>query len=58
MDDSFPPKNSSLALDNTNPKELLWIRAGDIITRNRIKWEVLRNPRPEDIIQGIIGNCW
>ncbi|XP_066912144.1 calpain-15-like [Clytia hemisphaerica] len=61
VDDSFPPNNASLSFDGIPQANVkTWLRPKEIsiITRTKIKWEVFRNPRPSDIIQGIIGNCW
>ena len=30
----------------------------DVFDSGRIEWTVVRNPRPEDIAQGALGNCW
>lgn len=67
IDDSFPPLNASLYLQNsTNSLRLSsgpisWHRPGDIqsdISSATVKWAVFRTPMPSDISQGILGNCW
>ena len=61
VDDSFPPNNKSLTFDGKPVQNVkVWLRPLQIsiITKNKVKWEIFRNPRPSDIIQGIIGNCW
>lgn len=60
-DDSFPPIAKSLTFDGNEVLNVkMWLRPSEIslVTRNKIKWAVFRNPRPSDIIQGTIGNCW
>lgn len=60
-DDSFPPIAKSLTFDGKQVLNVkMWLRPTEIsiVTKNKIKWAVFRNPRPSDIIQGIIGNCW
>ncbi|KAL5012395.1 hypothetical protein ScPMuIL_010946 [Solemya velum] len=65
VDDSFPPLPKSLYFDQRKPittVEINWLRPHQIRPENatdlRIPWVVYRTPRPEDISQGILGNCW
>ncbi|XP_005095358.1 calpain-D [Aplysia californica] len=63
VDDSFPPAPKSLHRD---PKHgfcdvpIKWKRPHEIATPNemRLPWVVCRTPLPEDISQGVLGNCW
>lgn len=64
VDDSFPPIPNSLF---KNPKDhpnvvTKWLRPHEIVHGNlseqRNKWAVFRSPKPSDIVQGILGNCW
>ena len=64
MDDSFPPAPTSLFLDPSKPlfpQPVCWQRPGKIASyngRQRLSWAVYRTPMPDDITQGILGNCW
>ncbi|CAG5134330.1 unnamed protein product [Candidula unifasciata] len=65
VDDQFPPAQKSLF---RNPdtgfieKSIQWLRPHEIVTNlfeeRRLPWVVYRTPMPEDIKQGILGNCW
>lgn len=71
IDDSFP--HSLRSLGNLCPdngpgavpceidaKELIWLRPQDMFTKDgqRYRWTVFRDPKPTDIEQGALGNCW
>lgn len=61
IDDSFPPANKSLTYTAAPfSKVSKWLRPKQISTMSGKKtaWQVFRSPRPSDIIQGTIGNCW
>ena len=64
-DPDFPPATVSLYPDPQAPSKPWrveqWLRPRDIVdphSSRSTRWEVFRNPRPEDITQGVLGNCW
>ena len=64
-DPDFPPANKSLYTDPGRPvarwRVARWERPGgtrDNFESEGIEWTVARDPRPEDIAQGVLGNCW
>lgn len=69
IDDSFPHSSRSIGDLSRNqgavpcridPSSLVWLRPQDMFTKDgrRYRWEVFRDPRPTDIEQGALGNCW
>ncbi|XP_066286775.1 calpain-15-like [Branchiostoma lanceolatum] len=64
VDDSFPPAPKSLYYKPSAPPTMTvsqWLRPHQITDLSRdssTKWAVFRTPRPSDISQGILGNCW
>lgn len=64
VDDSFPPSASSLSLDPSKPlckDPVFWYRPHELISVDGTRmqsWAVYRTPMPDDIIQGVLGNCW
>ncbi|XP_019625239.1 PREDICTED: calpain-15-like [Branchiostoma belcheri] len=65
VDDSFPPAPKSLYYKPSAPPTMTvsqWLRPHqitDLSGQDRsTKWVVFRTPRPSDISQGILGNCW
>ncbi|BFZ15162.1 hypothetical protein BsWGS_18201 [Bradybaena similaris] len=65
VDDQFPPAQKSLFRNPDHgfiEKSIQWLRPHEIITEvreeRRLPWVVYRTPMPEDIKQGILGNCW
>ncbi|XP_030836660.1 calpain-15 [Strongylocentrotus purpuratus] len=65
IDDSFPPTRDSLFFTSSSgkqPKDFLWLRPLAVQLKARddspLPWEVFRNPKPSDISQGLLGNCW
>ncbi|XP_047126988.1 calpain-15 isoform X1 [Hydra vulgaris] len=60
VDDSFPPSAKSLTFSSLPyDKVTYWLRPKEIFRSNtQTKWTMFRNPRPSDILQGTIGNCW
>lgn len=64
VDDSFPPAENSLYIDSTAPfttTPVKWCRPYDISAEVRerdVPWVVYRTPMPDDISQGLLGNCW
>ncbi|XP_050417357.2 calpain-15 [Patella vulgata] len=65
VDDSFPPSSKSLYLDNNSrfaARNFQWLRPHQISAYTRdeskLKWVIYRTPMPEDISQGVLGNCW
>ncbi|XP_048772314.2 calpain-15-like [Ostrea edulis] len=65
VDDSFPPTPKSLYLCEDQPftkSAIQWLRPTEIAVSRRgdekVKWEVCRTPLPDDISQGLLGNCW
>ena len=64
-DPDFPPADRSLYVDPKHPvtrwRVGKWERpmgTRDDFESDGIQWTVARNPRPEDIAQGVLGNCW
>jgi len=71
VDDSFPPGPRSLYYSGEGPATeaepsressgvTQWLRPGQILAEGepRMRWSVFRSPRPSDISQGVLGNCW
>ncbi|XP_060084243.1 calpain-15-like [Ylistrum balloti] len=65
IDDAFPPAVKSLFYDSSAPftsTTVNWCRPDDItmdqVGEDEIPWAVYRTPMPEDISQGLLGNCW
>ncbi|XP_071951602.1 calpain-D-like isoform X2 [Antedon mediterranea] len=65
VDDQFPPAPKSLYFNPDQPKMKArceqWLRPDQVLTsedETRIPWTVFKVPRPSDISQGILGNCW
>ncbi|XP_069129465.1 calpain-15-like [Argopecten irradians] len=65
VDDSFPPADVSLYFDPATPfttSPVNWCRPYDITAdqagEDAIRWAVYRTPMPDDISQGLLGNCW
>ena len=50
--------NSSSSID-----KIQWLRPDQIVTQElsddpRISWTVFRDPKPNDVVQGALGDCW
>eukprot|EP00112_Aurelia_sp_Birch-Aquarium-sp1_P002218 Seg1238.1 transcript_id=Seg1238.1/GoldUCD/mRNA.D3Y31 product=Calpain-D protein_id=Seg1238.1/GoldUCD/D3Y31 len=62
VDDSFLPNDKSLVMSGGKRpmKVKQWRRPHEIVTSSgkAVPWVVFRDPRPSDIMQGILGNCW
>ena len=62
VDDSFPPIGRSLHYDGSSGKVAQWLRLNKVTFYNReeqrLPWTVFRSPKPFDICQGVLGNCW
>ena len=68
VDDSFPPTEKSLYLQprySEHPRVAKWQRPQHIRSfggggrgSTNIPLVVFRSPRPDDIMQGVLGDCW
>lgn len=64
VDDSFPPAPNSLSSNAGKPvcvEPIHWRRPHQILSYDGINsqnWAVYRTPMPDDILQGVLGNCW
>lgn len=67
VDDSFPPTDKSLYFEprhSDHPRVTDWRRPVKIKAfrgehgTTSIPLAVFRNPRPDDIMQGVLGDCW
>ncbi|KAI6225199.1 hypothetical protein M3Y99_01364100 [Aphelenchoides fujianensis] len=63
IDDQFPHSDRSIgdlrALDRSN-LSIVWLRPQNIVTKDgrKCRWSLFNDPRPADIEQGLLGNCW
>ena len=67
VDDSFPPALKSLYFrpdrpEHTDSRVTKWKRPEEITVKSQeeamTSWKVFRTPKPSDISQGVLGNCW
>ena len=63
VDDQFPPTDLSVgAMDLLNQQRLQWLRISQISPLSRadlsLTWSVYSSPKPSDIQQGALGDCW
>nr|CAB3266475.1 calpain-15 [Phallusia mammillata] len=62
VDDEFPPAVRSLMFPSSqrnNNQNIRWRRPIEIEWEDSNSWMVFhQNPRPSDIKQGLLGNCW
>uniref|UniRef100_A0A915PW01 Calpain catalytic domain-containing protein n=1 Tax=Setaria digitata TaxID=48799 RepID=A0A915PW01_9BILA len=69
IDDSFPHSKKSIGnliiderFGNTqlNADDFIWLRPQNIYTKDgrRYRWSIFLDPKPSDIEQGCLGNCW
>ena len=64
-DPDFPPADKSLYVNPRQPVSRWRVgkwerpaRVRDAFDSSGIEWTVVRNARPDDIAQGVLGNCW
>ncbi|CAH4000476.1 unnamed protein product [Pieris brassicae] len=62
VDESFPASGRSLYYGGSGESGAAarWLRPHQIHVDadHRLPWAVFRDPRPSDISQGVLGNCW
>ncbi|CAF5210789.1 unnamed protein product, partial [Rotaria magnacalcarata] len=63
VDDQFPPIARSIGcIDALKNYSLQWLRISEISPSSqsdlRLKWSVYSSPKPSDIQQGALGDCW
>jgi len=64
VDDAFVPTTNSLYRDpasNLARHQVQWLRCDKIQSHkseDKLPWAVYRKPMPDDISQGLLGNCW
>ncbi|CAD6196430.1 unnamed protein product [Caenorhabditis auriculariae] len=69
IDDSFPHSQKSIgeleresegAVVGHAPKTFVWIHPSNMFTKDgrAFRWSVFNDPRPSDIEQGSLGDCW
>ena len=57
------PSSSQITIDE-NEKNIQWLRIDDIrslklkINTDRNQWKIFSNPKPNDVIQGALGNSF
>ncbi|KAK6637651.1 hypothetical protein RUM44_008073 [Polyplax serrata] len=63
IDECFPPAAKSLYYNPAETKDnhvVQWLRPHEIAIEEdcSLNWVVFRKPKPSDISQGVLGNCW
>ncbi|CAF3716257.1 unnamed protein product [Adineta steineri] len=63
VDDQFPPIDRSIGqMDSLDNHRLTWLRICQITpslhSDRRLNWSVYSSPKPSDIQQGALGDCW
>ncbi|CAF1530269.1 unnamed protein product [Rotaria sp. Silwood1] len=61
VDDQFPPSSRSLGAGSFNQCSQ-WLRISEVTPLShddrRLPWTIFSSPKPSDIQQGALGNCW
>lgn len=54
-DPEFPPAQSSVYIDPTKKKEVIWKRPNELVEEPQL---FVDGASANDVTQGILGNCW
>ncbi|CAF1101217.1 unnamed protein product [Rotaria sordida] len=61
VDNQFPPSTRSLGADSFNQYSQ-WLRISEVTPLShddrKLPWTIFSSPKPTDIQQGALGNCW
>jgi len=62
VDDQFVPSNRSIGESGSFGNVAQWLRISDVAPSSdndrKLEWTMFSSPKPSDIQQGALGNCW